>query len=111
MTDEQMNRLVEAVHSHGDQLGGNLVHLKRFFERLQNEEQAFLAEQRAASDAAQNRAHRTAMFSAIAAGAAAIAALLQAYSSYESRRCHNINPVVNKEFTTPPPPHTAAAPG
>jgi hypothetical protein len=111
MADEQLDRPVEAVHSHGDQLGGNLVHLKRFLERLQNEEQTFLAEQRAASDAAQKSAHRTEMFSAVAAGAAAMAALFQAYSSCESRSGLQTNPAINKVITAPPQPHTAAMPG
>jgi hypothetical protein len=82
MTDEQVKFLVAAVAGHGDQLGGNLVHLKRFTERLQQEQQMFLAEQRTASDAAQKKAHWSAIFSAIAAGAAAIAAIIQAYTSW-----------------------------
>ena len=111
MTDEQIKRLVEAVGFHGDQLGGNLVHLKRFLERLQSEEQVFLAEQRAASDAAQQKAHRTAFFAAIAAGASAIAALLQAYTSFESQSRQEQNPITNHQITALPQPHTAAAPG
>lgn len=81
VTDDQIDRIVEAVVGHGNQLGGNLVHLKRFLERLQQEQHQFLAEQRAASDAAQKKAHWTAVFSAIAAGAAALAAGLQAYAA------------------------------
>jgi 2,4-dienoyl-CoA reductase-like NADH-dependent reductase (Old Yellow Enzyme family) len=82
MTDEQLKQITEAIHGHGDQLAGNLVHLKRFTERLQQEQQTFLAEQRTASDAAQTKAHWSAIFSAIAAGGAAIAAILQAYASF-----------------------------
>ena len=101
MTNEQLNRLIESVQAHGDQLGRNLVHLKRFSERLQQEEQVFLAEQRAASDAAQSTAHRTAAFSAIAAGAAAIAALFQAYSAFEGRNCHRRSRSVVKQESHP----------
>ncbi len=111
MTNEQLNRLIESVQAHGDQLGRNLVHLKRFSERLQQEEQVFLAEQRAASDAAQSTAHRTAAFSAIAAGAAAIAALFQAYSAFEGRNLYAPNPAGGKEITAPPQPHIGAVPG
>jgi hypothetical protein len=78
VNDDQIERLVGAAATHGDQLAGNLVHLKRFLERKQEEQQAFLAEQRALSDKAQDKAHRTAMWSAIAAGAAAVAAIIQA---------------------------------
>jgi hypothetical protein len=78
VTDEQVTRLVDAVREHGNQFGGNLVHLKRFMERLQNEQQQFLAEQRAASDAAQEKANQTARSSAIAARGAAIAAVVAA---------------------------------
>ena len=76
-----LDRLVKAIEGHGDQLGGNLVYLKVFLQKQQNEQQAFMAEQREASDRAQATAHRAALFSAIAAGAAAIAAILQAYDA------------------------------
>ncbi|WP_309623372.1 hypothetical protein [Novosphingobium sp.] len=102
MTDEQFERLVNAVQVHGDQLGGNLVHLKRFLERLKQDEQSFLAEQRAASDRAQDKAHRTAIFSAIAAAAAAIAAIFQAYTAIQSHNVHESNSKI--EIGLPPPP-------
>lgn len=111
MTDEQLNRLVEAVHAHGDQLGGNLVYLKAFLERLRQDDRTFLAEQRAASEAAQSRAHWTAIFSAFAAGAAAVAAMVQAYAAFEFRELQNANPVNAIEITAPPKPQSAAAPG
>jgi hypothetical protein len=111
MTNEQFERLVSAVQTHGDQLGGNLVHLKRFLERLQQDEQAFLAEQRAASDKAQDKAHRTAIFSAIAAAAAAIAALLQAYTAITYQVGHELNVPAKSRVTAPPPQPTPAAPG
>ena len=85
MTDAQFDRLVNALQGHGDQIGGNLVHLKRFLERLQQQDQTFLAEQRAASERAQDKAHRTSMFAAIAAGAAALAAISQAYAALTSQ--------------------------
>jgi predicted negative regulator of RcsB-dependent stress response len=82
MKDEKLDQLIEAVGAHGDQLGGNFVHLKRFLERLQTEQLTFLAEQRLASDQAQQKAYRAAFWSAVAAGAAALAALVQAYDAF-----------------------------
>lgn len=81
MTDEQVNRIIDAVVGHGNQLGVNLVHLKAFLKGLQEEQHQFLAEQRAASDRAQSKAHWTAIFAAIAAGAAAVAACVQSYAA------------------------------
>jgi hypothetical protein len=81
MIDEQVDRLVKAVNEHGDQLGGNLVHLKRFLDAQRKAQQKFLAEQRDASDKAQMRASRAAMFSAVAAVIAACAAIAQAYAA------------------------------
>lgn len=81
MADKDNERLVEAIGAHGDQLGGNLVHLKRFLERLQREQHAFLAEQRAASDKAQRVANWTAIWAAIAATAAAVAAIVQSLNA------------------------------
>ena len=78
MTDEQLERLVTALAAHGDQLGGNLVLLKKFLAAQEEEQRKFLAEQREASDRAQAKANWTAIFAAIAAGAAAVAAIAQA---------------------------------
>lgn len=81
MIDDQVERIVKAVNEHGDQLGGNLVHLKRFLDAQREAQQKFLAEQRDASDKAQMKASRAAMFSAVAAGIAACAAIAQAYAA------------------------------
>ena len=78
MTDEQVDRLAVAIVEHGNQLGHNMVHLKRFLDAKQSEQHAFLEEQRLASDKAQEKAHRTARWSAAAAGLAAAAAIAQA---------------------------------
>ena len=78
MTDEQIERLAKVVYDHGDQLGSNLVHLKRFLGAQQEAQQKFLAEQREASDRAQHKASQSAFWSAVAAGIAAIATVLQA---------------------------------
>jgi ABC-type transporter Mla subunit MlaD len=85
MKQEQSDSVVEAILAHGDQLGGNLVHLKRFLQRLQNEQRDFLREQRLASDVAQTTANRSARWSAMAAVAAALAAFVQAGSSVADR--------------------------
>ena len=92
MNDEQAKLLIHAVQGHGDQLGDNLVLLKRFMQGLQKDQQQFLAEQRAASDTAQTRANRAALWSAVAAIAAALAAIVQAYVA--------VRPLINT-------PHTA----
>ena len=78
LNEEHSASLIKSVQEHGDQLGGNLVHLKNFLDRLQKEQQVFLADQRAASDKAQTTAQRAAIFSAIAAIAAALGTLIQA---------------------------------
>lgn len=83
MSDDT-ERIAKAIEAHGDQLGGNLVHLKRFLDAKQIEQQEFLEQQRLASEAAQGRAHRAALWSALAAGAAAIAAIFQAYAAWVS---------------------------
>lgn len=91
MTEDQSEKLVNAIIGHGDSVGGNLVYLKSFLqvrqedqqafmEKLQQDQQTFLTQQREASDKAQATAHRAAKFSAFAAGAAAVAALLSAYA-------------------------------
>jgi hypothetical protein len=79
VNDEQLRRLTESIGSHGDQLGGNLVHLKRFLAKQQEEQHKFLAEQRAASDTSQRAANRAAFWSAFAATIVALAAIVQAY--------------------------------
>lgn len=68
---------MKAVNEHGDQLGGNLVHLKKFLDAQREAQQKFLAEQREASDKAQRMASIAAIFSAVAAGIAAYAAVAQ----------------------------------
>lgn len=77
MTDDQVDRLAKAISEHGNQLGGNLVHLKRFLDAQREAQQKFLAEQRDASDKAQIRASQAAIFSAVAAGIAACATIVQ----------------------------------
>lgn len=81
MTEDETGRLARAVESHGEQLGNNLVHLKRFLKGLQDEQQSFITQQREASDAAQKKSHRAAFWSAVAAVAAAFAAAVQAYAA------------------------------
>lgn len=78
MTDEQVSQVVDAVKGHGNQSADNLIHLKRFMERLQKEQHQFLKEQRAASDAAQRMASWAAVWSAVAATAVAVTAIVQA---------------------------------
>jgi hypothetical protein len=77
VTDDQVERLVAAAAEHGNQLGGNLVALKHFLNAQRDKQQAFLAEQRTASDKAQQKAYRAAFWSAVAAGAAALAGIAQ----------------------------------
>lgn len=74
--------LTDAIREHGNQLGENLAYLKRFLDAQQERQQAFLAEQRKASDKAQANAQRAAIWSAVAAVAAAVAAGLQAYDAW-----------------------------
>lgn len=74
--------LGKAIAEHGNQLGENIVHLKRFLERLQNEQHDFLAEQRKITEKAQKSANTAAIFSAVAAVAAAVAAIVQAWDAF-----------------------------
>lgn len=78
MNDEQSEKLIQTIAGHGDQLGGNLVHLKQFLGGQEAEQRKFLAEQREASDRAQEKANRTAVWAAVAAVAAAVATIVQA---------------------------------
>ena len=78
LNEEHSASLIKSVQEHGNQLGGNLAHLKNFLDRLQKEQQTFLADQTAAIDQAQTTAKRAAIFSAIAAIAAALGTLIQA---------------------------------
>ena len=78
MNDEQISKIVDALGGHGDQIGGNLVRLKQFTERLQGEQQEFLRQLSISNEASQAKAAKSATWSAIAAGAAAIAAIVQA---------------------------------
>lgn len=71
--------IAKAIAAHGDQLGGNIVHLKRFLQGQREAQEAFLAEQRQASDRAQDKAHRTATLAMIATALAAVATGIQAY--------------------------------
>jgi phage portal protein BeeE len=105
LTDEQLDRLANAIIGHGNNLADNLVLLKKFLQarqeeqqkflqarqeeqekfldRQQHEQQAFLAEQRLASDKAQTTAKWTAVFAALAACATAIAAAISAYADIQ----------------------------
>lgn len=84
MKDDHADKLIDTVREHGNQLSTNLGFLKHFLARLQREQHEFLAEQRQASDRAQKSANRAAIFSAIAAGAAALAAIVQAWDAIKS---------------------------
>ena len=77
MNDNQIERLAKAIYDHGDQLGSNLVLLKKFMDAQRDAQQNFPAEQREASDKAQRAATTAAIFSAVAAGIAAYAAIIQ----------------------------------
>jgi hypothetical protein len=103
LNDEQLDRLVQVIAGHGDQLGGNLVYLKGFLKAQQEEQHKFLTEQREKSDRAQLRANWTAVFAAIAAGAAALAAIAQASVAVMEWRGANSPVQVNS-------PPTATAP-
>lgn len=81
MNDDQANLLINAVQGHGDNLSDSLYLLGQFLKRLQDDQQRFLADLQAASEKAQTRANRAAFWSAVAAGAAALAAAVQAYAA------------------------------
>lgn len=104
MTDEQLERLAQALAAHGDQLGGNLVLLKKFLAAREEEQRKFLAEQREASDRAQAKANWTAIFAAIAAGAAAVAALVQTSVAVIDWRAKNGRDLSPEQVTAPPAP-------
>jgi hypothetical protein len=82
VTDEQANKVADAIGGHGNDMGRNLVHLKRFLADQQVQQQKFFSQLQAASDKAQRKAALAALWSAIAAGAAAIAASFQAYDAW-----------------------------
>lgn len=84
MTGQENDPIAEAIIGHGNQLGGNLVHLKNFLQAERKAQETFLAEQREASDRAQEKAHRTAKWAMLATFFAAAAAAFQAYAAYVS---------------------------
>lgn len=105
MTEDQSEKLVNAIIGHGNSVGGNLVHLKSFLQgrqedqqafldKLQQDQQTFLTQQREASDKAQATAHRAAQLSALAAVAAAVAAGFSAYA--------DVRPLVATATAGPP---------
>lgn len=84
MTDQEVDPIAEAIGEHGDQLGRNLAKLKGFLQAEREAQEKFLAEQREASDRAQEKAHRTARWAMLATFFAAAAAGFQAYAAYVS---------------------------
>jgi len=84
MSDEH-ELIARTIREHGDQIGGNLVHLKRFLQAEREAQQAFLAEQREASDRAQGRSEVIAWLAAAATLFAAIATGLQAYVAWHDQ--------------------------
>lgn len=74
--------VADAVREHGNQLGRNFVYLKRFLKAQREEQQAFLTEQRELSDKAQRKASAAAVWSAVAAIAAALATIVLALEGY-----------------------------
>jgi hypothetical protein len=102
VTEDELNKLANAIIEHGNQLGINLVHFKGFLERLQGDQQTFLSELQAASDRTQRRASRAAVASAIAAIFAAAAAGAQTYTAWEASK--------QPAAYSVPPPSTVAVP-
>lgn len=84
MTDQKTDPIAEAIGEHGDQIGRNLAKLKGFLQAERKAQEKFLAEQREASDRAQEKAHRTARWAMLATFFAAAAAGFQAYAAYVS---------------------------
>lgn len=82
---EEHELIARTIREHGDQLGGNLVHLKRFLEAQREAQQAFLAEQREASDRAQGKSVLVAWLAMVATMFAAIATGIQAYVAWHDR--------------------------
>lgn len=80
MKDEHFDRLERALVEHGNQLGGNLVHLKRFLEAQRKAQETFLREQQETTNKMQRDsviATRWAAGAATAAAAAAIAPFME----------------------------------
>lgn len=75
MRDEQADRLIEAVVEHGNQLGRNMVHLKRFSEKQNEDQEGFLADLQSQNSELQKQAVRATQF---AAGAAIVSAFVTA---------------------------------
>ena len=82
MNESEPESIANAVREHGNQLGNNLAHLKRFLKAQREEQQAFLSEQRELSDKALGKATAAAIWSAVAAGAAALATIVLAIDAY-----------------------------
>lgn len=76
MTDEQFDRLEAAITEHGNQLGVNLVHLKRFVDEQRVAQETFWADQHAANEEHQQAMLNASRWSAFAATAAAVTALV-----------------------------------
>lgn len=74
MDEKQFDRLERVLVEHGNQLGHNLVHLKKFLDGQRTAQEAFLAEQQAASDRLLQKSVNATRFAAAAAFLAAIAA-------------------------------------
>lgn len=77
MTDDQFDRLERAVVEHGNQLGHNLVHLKRFNAAQNERQEELLRELQKTNDAMQKQALKATQFAAGATGAAAIVTAIQ----------------------------------
>ena len=96
--EEAQDPLVKAIVGHGNQLGDNLVFLKNFLAARQVEQQTFMAELQAAGDRTQRRATNAAIFSAVAALFAAVAAGTQAYVAWQAAK-HPPVAVIGPAFT------------
>ncbi len=75
LRDEQADRLIEAVVRHGNQLGNNLVHMKRFTKKQSEDQETFLAELQSQNSDLQKQAVRATQ---LAAGAAIVSAFVTA---------------------------------
>jgi hypothetical protein len=74
---EEQETVAGAIREHGNQMGTNLVFLKKFLEGQRQLQEDFLRAQSSASEKLQVRATRAAVWSAVAAIAAAVAAVVQ----------------------------------
>jgi ABC-type transporter Mla subunit MlaD len=81
MEYDQNQSIAASIDRHGNQLGVNLVHLKKFLDSLQKQQHDFLSNVQEASQKAQQESHQTARWAMFAAIAAAVAAIVQALTS------------------------------